>query len=56
MIGAGDVVVVDYKSGELESDKYKYQLRSYIRELKNCGYENVTGYIWYTRQNKRVKV
>jgi len=56
MIGAGDVVVVDYKSGELESDKYKYQLRSYIRELKNCGYENVSGYIWYTRQNKRVKV
>ncbi|MBV5314418.1 MAG: UvrD-helicase domain-containing protein [Prolixibacteraceae bacterium] len=56
MIGAGDVVVVDYKSGELESDKYKYQLRSYIRELKNCGYENVSGYIWYTRKNKRVKV
>jgi len=56
MIGSGEVVVVDYKSGELESDKYKYQLRTYIRELKNCGYENVTGYIWYTRQNKRVKV
>ncbi|MBA4410075.1 MAG: hypothetical protein C0397_11700 [Odoribacter sp.] len=56
MIGAGEVVVVDYKSGDVESDKYKYQLRSYIRELKNCGYENVTGYIWYTRQNKRVKV
>ena len=56
MIGASEVVVVDYKSGELESEKYKYQLRAYIRELKNCGYENVTGYIWYTRQNKRVKV
>ena len=56
MIGASEVVVVDYKSGELESEKYKSQLRTYIRELKNCGYENVTGYIWYTRQNKRVKV
>ncbi len=56
MIGADGVVVVDYKSGDVESDKYKYQLRSYIRELKNCGYENVSGYIWYTRPNKRVKV
>jgi ATP-dependent exoDNAse (exonuclease V) beta subunit len=56
MIGTDEVVVVDYKSGELESEKYKYQLRTYIRELKNCGYENVSGYIWYTRQNKRVKV
>jgi len=50
------VVVVDYKSGEMESEKYKYQLRTYISELKKCGYENVNGYIWYTRHNKRVKV
>jgi ATP-dependent exoDNAse (exonuclease V) beta subunit len=56
MIGANKVVVVDYKSGELESEKYKYQLLAYIRELKYCGYENVSGYIWYTKHNKRVKV
>ncbi|MDP3913738.1 MAG: UvrD-helicase domain-containing protein [Bacteroidota bacterium] len=55
MIGLDGVVVVDYKSGEMESDKYKSQLRSYIRELKNCGYENVSGFIWYTRHNKRVQ-
>ena len=53
MIGSGEVVVVDYKSGDIESDNYKYQLRSYIRELKNCGFENVSGYIWYTKMNKR---
>ena len=56
MIGADGVVVVDYKSGELESDNYKYQLRTYIRELKNCGFQNVSGYIWYTKTNKRVAV
>lgn len=56
MIGDDRVVVVDYKSGETESDKYKYQLLSYIRELKNCGYRNISGYIWYTRSNKRLKV
>ena len=56
MIGADGVVVIDYKSGELESDNYKYQLRTYIRELKYCGFENVSGYIWYTKTNKRVAV
>ena len=56
MIGEDRVVVVDYKSGELESDNYNYQLRTYIRELKNCGFENVSGYIWYTKTNKRVLV
>ncbi len=56
MIGADGVVVVDYKSGDIESDKYKYQLRSYIRELKNCGFTNVSGYIWYTKTNKRVAI
>jgi CRISPR/Cas system-associated exonuclease Cas4 (RecB family) len=56
MIGADGVVVVDYKSGDVEADTYKYQLRSYIRELKNCGFTNVSGYIWYTKTNKRVAI
>jgi ATP-dependent helicase/nuclease subunit A len=56
MISEDGVVVVDYKSGEVESDNYKYQLRTYIRELKNCGFQNVSGYIWYTKTNKRVAV
>ncbi len=56
MIGEDSVVVVDYKSGDVESDKYKYQLRAYIRELVNCGFRNVSGYIWYTKMNKRVKI
>jgi len=56
MIGQNGVVVVDYKSGELESEKHKYQLRTYIQELKNCGFQNVSGFIWYTKTNKRVKI
>ena len=56
MIGEDGVVVVDYKSGDVESDNYKYQLRTYMRELKNCGFQNVSGYIWYTKTNKRVAV
>ena len=56
MIGDDKVVIIDYKSGEVESENYKYQLRSYMRELRNCGYPNVSGYIWYTRKGKRVEV
>lgn len=56
MISGDRVIVVDYKSGEYELDKYKSQLRTYVRELQNCGYTNVSGYIWYTKTNKRVEV
>lgn len=56
MFGENEVVVVDYKSGEIEVDKYKYQLRGYIFELQQCGYQNVRGYIWYTKLNKLVRI
>ncbi len=56
MIGADGVVVVDYKSGDTESEKYKSQVRSYMNELRKCGFQQVTGYIWYTRTNKRVRI
>ncbi|KOH42772.1 UvrD-helicase domain-containing protein [Sunxiuqinia dokdonensis] len=56
MINDKEVIVVDYKSGEKELDKYHYQVRTYVNQLKGCGYPNVSGYIWYTQTNKRVKV
>lgn len=56
MLNDEEVIVVDYKSGEMELDKYHYQVRTYVNELKRCGYPNVFGYIWYTQPNKRVKV
>ena len=56
MAGPEGTIIVDYKSGEVESENYVFQLRSYVRDLANCGYKNVNGYIWYTRTNKRVEV
>ncbi len=56
MIGNDEVVVIDYKSGDTETDKYKYQLRTYMAELRKYGFTNVKAYIWYTKLNKRVKV
>ncbi len=49
-------IVVDYKSGELEDKKHHKQVSNYIANLKKCGYSSVSGYIWYTRNNKRIKV
>lgn len=51
-----EAVVVDYKSGELELDKYHRQVGDYMGRLKDCGFDSVSGYIWYTKTNKRVVV
>ena len=56
MLNDDELIVVDYKSGEKELEKYHYQVGNYMKELRKCGYPNVTGYIWYTHLNKRVKV
>jgi len=56
MFSDDQVIVVDYKSGEKELDKYHYQVRNYMRALAACGYRNISGFIWYTRTNKRVEV
>jgi len=56
MLSDDEVIVVDYKSGEHESEKYVKQVSEYIEAIEKCGYPNVKGFIWYTRMNKRVRV
>ncbi|WP_372771943.1 UvrD-helicase domain-containing protein [Mangrovibacterium sp.] len=56
MLTDHEVIVVDYKSGEHESEKYVAQVEGYMNVLRECGFPNVEGYIWYTRSNKRVQV
>ena len=56
MLKGDQLIVVDYKSGEHEPEKYKTQVRTYMALLKECGYANVKGYLWYTKHNKRVEV
>jgi len=56
MVGPESTIIIDYKSGEVEAENYVYQLRSYVRELTECGFKNVEGYIWYTRFNKIIEV
>jgi ATP-dependent helicase/nuclease subunit A len=56
MLSDSMVIVVDYKSGEKVLEKYHHQVRNYMRALNACGYRNITGFIWYTRINRRVEV
>ena len=50
-------VVVDYKFGEYEKDSrtdksYRHQVRNYMNLLKEMGYPDVKGYLWYVLEGK----
>ncbi len=47
MIGGNVVLVVDYKFGEIKSESHNEQVKGYIRNLKQMGYTDVKGYLWY---------
>ncbi|MDD3064353.1 MAG: UvrD-helicase domain-containing protein [Massilibacteroides sp.] len=56
MIRNGEVLVLDYKFGEKEEDKYKKQVKNYIELIKAIGYQEVHGYIWYVELDRLVHV
>ncbi|MCC8089659.1 MAG: UvrD-helicase domain-containing protein [Rikenellaceae bacterium] len=47
MIKDGKVVVVDFKFGQKQDNKYIKQVRNYMYLLQQMGYENISGYLWY---------
>jgi ATP-dependent exoDNAse (exonuclease V) beta subunit len=52
MIGKDKVIVVDYKFGEIEETKYKYQVKRYMKSISEMGYTNVEGFIYYVKSGK----
>ena len=56
MIKGRRAVIVDYKFGEEEREKYAVQLRDYMALLSSIGYTSVEGYIWYVRMGRVVRV
>ena len=56
MIGEGRVVAVDYKFGERDAERYRRQMREYLRLLREMGYEGVEGYLWYVKLGTIEKV
>lgn len=47
--------VIDFKTGK-EQRKHHDQVKSYVVLLRDMGYKNVSGYLWYIRDNNIVKV
>lgn len=56
MRSANHTVVVDFKFGEIEDEKHRYQVFGYINTLKKMGYPNVSGYLWYFDHNNVVEL
>lgn len=47
MITGDRVIVVDYKFGEHPDKRYHSQVRNYLKLIRQMGYEQVEGYLWY---------
>jgi hypothetical protein len=48
-------IVLDYKFGSIEQNKYKTQVERYVKLLTQMGYAT-QGYILYAKKGKLVKV
>lgn len=50
-----ETVVVDFKFGK-PKEEHQEQVRGYMDLLREMGYQNITGYLWYVYPNKVVEV
>lgn len=56
MLKNDEVIVIDYKFGEKEDNKYIKQVKYYATQIKKMGYEKVKGYICYVSLDKIIEV
>lgn len=56
MIRGERAVVVDYKFGERDTTSYRAQIKRYCTLLREMGYREVEGYLWYVKLGKIEKV
>lgn len=49
------MIVIDFKTGR-EQERHKSQVKNYISLLKEIGYHDVEGYLWYIRHGNIEKV
>lgn len=56
MIGPDEVIIADYKFGESEEPKYIRQVQRYVKSIKEMGYQNVKGFIYYVRTGKVIGI
>ncbi|WP_276816406.1 UvrD-helicase domain-containing protein [Segatella maculosa] len=55
MTDGNEMIVVDYKFGKPQAE-HKIQVAEYMALLKDMGYNNISGYIWYLFSNKIIKL
>ena len=51
-----EVIVVDYKFGNVERASYKRQVNTYTSLIEKMGYDRVSGFIWYVSLGKLERV
>lgn len=56
MIAPDEVIVADYKFGELEETKYIRQVQRYVKSIERMGYQNVKGFVFYIKTGKVIQV
>lgn len=56
MLSEGKAIVVDYKFGEIEEPGHLTQVRNYLRLIREMGYKEVKGYLWYVSLDRIVEV
>jgi len=56
MVTGDKAIVADYKSGEVKSPAHRKQVIRYCETLQNAGFREVTGYLWYIRENELLQV
>jgi ATP-dependent exoDNAse (exonuclease V) beta subunit len=56
MINERETIVMDYKFGEKKQHKYKDRVKEYLKHIKQMGYPEPKGIIWYVNQMDFVNV
>jgi ATP-dependent exoDNAse (exonuclease V) beta subunit len=56
MFSEQKAIVVDFKSGMERKESHRLQVKMYAETLKQAGFSDVSGYIWYIRENDLVKI
>ena len=51
MINGDRAIVVDYKFGEID-DSHNTQISHYCSLIRQMGYKEVKGYLWYVRKER----
>lgn len=52
MLRGDEVIVVDYKFGQRQLKSHQAQVHNYLRLIREMGYAQVSGYLWYVALGK----